>query len=135
MTVSPPLFAGAVHEKATYVFDVIDSSLTNVVGGSGATSAIGIAAPLPSSDTIDSPRELIAMTLAITEAESCKLNGDYLRVSSTLTVQVLADMTVASFSASQSAESFSKVLVAVLISSLYPEISRPPRSVGKSQDI
>ena len=69
------------------------------------------------------------------DAESTRLNGDCLRVSSTLTVQVLAKIVDASLSASQSAKSFSNVLVAVLISSMYPEMSRPPRSVGNSQDI
>ena len=53
MTVSPPSSAGAVHEKTTYDLVVDTSSLTIPVGGSGATSAIGIAAPFPSSDTID----------------------------------------------------------------------------------
>ena len=61
---------GAVQEKVTYDFVVNPSSLTKFVGGSGATSAIGIAAPLPSLDTTDSPRELIAMTLAKTDVES-----------------------------------------------------------------
>ena len=83
-------------------------------------------APLPSSDTIDSPISLIAIILAMTTAESCRSNGDTLRVSSTLTVQDLAKMTVASFSASQSVRSFAKVPVAVLISTLYPVISKPP---------
>ena len=70
MTVSPPSMTGSVQEKETYDLVVNTSSLTNVVGGSGATSAIGIAAPLPSLDTTDSPRELIAMTLAKTDVES-----------------------------------------------------------------
>ena len=118
--------AGAVQEKETYDSVVNTSSLTKVVGASGATSAIGIAAPLPSLDTADSPRELIAVTLAKTEARSCRSNGDVLRVSSTLTVQVLEEMMVESFSASQSVNSCSKVLVAVLISTLYPVMSRPP---------
>ena len=68
MTMSPPSMTGAVQEKETYDLVVNTSSLTKVVGASGATSAIGIAAPLPSLDTADSPRELIAVTLAKTEA-------------------------------------------------------------------
>ena len=68
MTVSPPSTTGAFQEKATYDLVVNTSSLTNVVGGSGTTSAIGIAAPFPSLDTTDSPISLIEMTLAITEA-------------------------------------------------------------------
>ena len=126
MTVSPPSITGAVQEKATYDLDVDTSSLINVVGGSGTTSATGIAAPLPSLDTADSPREFIAVTLAKTKSLSCKSYGDTLRVSSTLNVQVLVEMIFESFSASQSVKSFSKVLVAVLISTLYPVISKPP---------
>ena len=117
MTVSPPLFAGAVHEKATYVFDVIDSSLTNVVGGSGATSAIGIAAPFPSEDIAESPMALIEVTRAIIVAESSRLYGAARSVRTGM-VQLLAEIMPELFSASQFVKSFSKVFEAVLISSL-----------------
>ena len=75
-------------------------------------------APLPSLDTYDDPISLIAVTRAVTVASSARLKGGCLRVSSTLTVQVLAEMIVASFSASQLVKSFSKVSVAVFISTL-----------------
>ena len=68
MTESPPSITGAVQEKATYDLVVSISSLTKVVGWSGATSAIGIAAPLPSFDTADSPISLMEVTLAMTES-------------------------------------------------------------------
>ena len=135
MTGAPPSFSGALHEKVTWVFDVEISFLTNVVGGLGAVNAIGMTAPLPSSETIDSPISLMAVTLAKTVASFDRSNGLYLKVSSTLTVQVLVEIMVALFSASQSDVSFSNVLLAVLISSLYPEMLKPPRSEGSSQDI
>ena len=68
MTASPPSISGAVQEKETYDFVVYTSSLINVVGGSGAISAIGIAAPFPSLDTADSPILLMEIILAKTEA-------------------------------------------------------------------
>ena len=135
MTGAPPSFSGALHEKVTWVFDVEISFLTNVVGGLGAVNAIGMTAPLPSSETIDSPISLMAVTLAKTVASFDRSNGLYLKVSSTLTVQVLVEIMVALFSASQSDVSFSNVLLAVLISSLYPEMLKPPRSEGSFQDI
>ena len=135
MTGAPPSFSGALHEKVTWVFDVEISFLTNVVGGLGAVNAIGITAPLPSSETVDSPISLMAVTLAKTVASFDRSKGLYLKVSSTLTVQVLVEIMVALFSASQSDVSFSNVLLAVLISSLYPEMLKPPRSEGSSQDI
>ena len=43
---------------------VAASFLKKDTGGSGATSAIGIAAPLPSVEIEDTPISLIAVTLA-----------------------------------------------------------------------
>ena len=78
---------------------------------------------------------MIAVTLALTDYESSRLNGDNRRVSSTCTMQFLVERMFASFSASQSVIALSNVLVAVLISSLYPLISYPPLSAGRFQEI
>ena len=80
------------------------SSLTNVFGFSGFTSAIGIVAPLPTSDVIESPIELKATTRIFTEAKSAKLQGEILSVV-TGTEQVAEEMIVLSVVASQFVES------------------------------
>ena len=98
------------------------------MGGSGSTGGTGRIAPLPSNDVLDSPSALTAVTLAYTESVVTRLNGDVRRVEAG-TVQVLAEL----ISALQFVSSYSKVLVLVLISSLYPLILRPPSSEGKLQ--
>ena len=89
-----------------------------VVGASGAVEVeIGIEAPLPSDDAVESPIELIAVTLAMTESVSPRSNGDASRVETGI-VHSVADMIPLSFSASQLLESIEKVDVEVLTSSL-----------------
>ena len=117
MTVSPPSSVGAVQEKSTYDLDVNTSFLTNDVGGSGTTSAIGMDAPFPSEDTAESPMALKEVTRAIIVAESSRLYGAARSVRTGM-VQLLAAIMPELFSASQFVKSFSKVFEAVLISSL-----------------
>ena len=67
---------------------------------------VGTDAPLPSEDTIESPRLLNAVTLAMTESKAAKLKGPVFTVETGM-VQVLAEMMVELFSALQSVKSFS----------------------------
>ena len=102
------------------------------VGASGSTSAIGKGTAVLSAEVADSPRSLIAVTLAMTSAKSAKSKGDTLSVGMGI-VHWLAEMIELLFSASQSVESITNTSVAVLTSSLYPSIGSPPRSVGGLQ--
>ena len=60
-----------------------------------------IIAPLPTLDTVELPTWFIAITVALTESFSVRLNGDSFKVE-TFIVQVFASMMVESCSASQS---------------------------------
>ena len=44
-------------------------------GAAGADTAFGRIAPLPSEDTVELPIEFVAVTRAVTLAESTRLNG------------------------------------------------------------
>ena len=83
----------------------------------GADKAFGRTAPLPSKDTAELPIEFVAVTLAVTLAESTRLNGEDLSATTGI-VQLLDDMIEELVSASQFVRSFSKVAVDVLISNL-----------------
>ena len=86
-------------------------------GGVGAETAFGRAAPLPSKDTAELPMEFVAVTLAVTLAESTRLNGEDLKATTEI-VQLLDDKIEELVSASQFVTSFMKVAVDVLISNL-----------------
>ena len=107
---SPPS-AGSVQLNVMLVVDW--ASVVKIEGAAGTVSGIGMIAPLPSTDTVESPSELVAVTLTVTLAKSARLNGAARRAA-TGTEQVVAVLD----SASQFVRSFSKVEVDVLISSL-----------------
>ena len=83
----------------------------------GAETALGRTAPLPSKDTAELPIEFVAVTLAVTLAESTRLNGEDLKAATGI-VQLLDDKIEELVSALQFIKSFSKVAVDVLISNL-----------------
>ena len=66
----------------------------------GSIGGSGIDAPLPSSEYVDSPREFMAATLAVTEAKSAKLKGAARKIVTGM-VQDLAEVMVESLSALQ----------------------------------
>ena len=58
-------------------------------GAAGTVSAIGMIAPLPSDEIVESPSELVAVTLTDTLSELARLNGAARKVA-TGTEQVVA---------------------------------------------
>ena len=78
---------------------------------------VGIIAPLPSDETVESPIVFVAVTLAATLTESPRLKGEDRKLVTGI-VQLLADYIDELVSASQFVRSFSKVAVDVLISTL-----------------
>ena len=86
-------------------------------GAVGADKALGRTAPFASEDTAELPIEFVAVTLAVTLAESTRLNGEDLRAATGI-VQLRDDKIEELVSASQFVRSFSKVAVDVLISNL-----------------
>ena len=86
------------------MLDVDWLSVVKLDGGCGIVSAIGIVAPLPSSDVIESPIELNATTRISTEAKSARFQPGFLRVVTGI-VQVVAEIIVLSVVASQLVES------------------------------
>ena len=86
-------------------------------GGVGAETALGRTAPLPSKDTAELPIAFVAVTLAVTLAESTRLKGEDLRAATGI-VQLRDDKIEELVSALQFVRSFSKVAVDVLISNL-----------------
>ena len=59
-------------------------------GASGADTAFGKIAPLPSEDTAELPIKFVAVTRAVTLAESTRLNGEDLSEATGI-VQLLED--------------------------------------------
>ena len=86
-------------------------------GAEGADIAFGKTAPLPSKDTVELPIAFVAVTLAVTVAESTRLKGEDLRTITEI-VQLLDDKIEEPVSALQFVRSSSKVAVDVLISNL-----------------
>ena len=87
---------------------------------------------VPSADQAEAPISLIAATLAEIVSKSPMLKG--LERSTVVgIVQLLVLIIPPSLSALQLIKSFSKVLVAVYISSIYAVIGRPPSSAGSVQ--
>ena len=66
----------------------------------GSIGGSGIEAPLPSSETVNYPKELMAVTLAVTSAKSPKPNGAARRVATGM-VQDLPKIMLESLSALQ----------------------------------
>ena len=71
----------------------------------GAETALGRTAPLPSKDTAELPIGFVAVTLAVTLAESTRLNGEDLKAATGI-VQLLDDKIEELVSASQFVKSF-----------------------------
>ena len=65
-------------------------SMENTDGAAGADTAFGRIAPLPSEDTAELPIVFVAVTRAVTLAESTRLNGGDLSEATGI-VQLLED--------------------------------------------
>ena len=97
---------------------VVDyASVVKTNGAPGADTAFGKIAPFPSKDTAELPMEFLAVTLAVTLAESTRLKGEDLSATTGI-VQLCDDKIEELSSASQFVISFSKVAVDVLISKI-----------------
>ena len=93
----PSSIAGRVHSLSCPSLSILVSGSSTKLGSIGVS---GIDAPLPSSEYVDSPREFMAATLAVTVAKSAKLNG-VARKEATGMVQDRAEVMVDSLSALQ----------------------------------
>ena len=122
MIVVPPVNYGGDHVNAKDDFDLKRVFSVRSVGGSGDVIII---APLPSSDEIDSPYALIAITFAKTLAPQGRLNGGNLK-SWTYIVQLVA---YPWFTTLQPLRSVVNVTLSLyLIKILNPVIGEPPES-------
>ena len=74
--------------------------LARLKGALGTVGTFGMTAPEPSEDSAESPITLNAMTLALTELPTVKLNGDALNIEAGI-VQVRLDFTFVSLTPSQ----------------------------------
>ncbi len=74
--------------------------LARLNGALGTVGTFGMTAPEPSEDSAESPITLNAMTLALTELPTVKLNGDALNIEAGI-VQVRLEITFVSLTPSQ----------------------------------
>jgi hypothetical protein len=74
--------------------------LARLKGALGTVGTFGMTAPEPSEDSAESPITLNAITLALTELPTVKLNGDALNIEAGI-VQVRLEITFVSLTPSQ----------------------------------